>query len=209
MLKKISFTFLVLCVFSSVCLAQLPYSKMMGLTNSELKERKFKYDAKKNQYVLKKANKTNKTLNILNSVAGTEADNKPHQEDYQITIQLGADDQIATLFVIFYDDNTYFNIDTWIAENNIDPIVTNTAKVELKRFNYDDYNIQLGKELVSTSSVVGNTSAAAKSIDESYNIYTYTISTGIAPDSEWHRKEAAKQEKKKAKGDKADINDLM
>lgn len=209
MAKKFFATIICIILFSTVTFAQLPYSKMLGLSDSELLERKFKYDSKKNQFVLKKSNKTNQTMNVFNAIGGASADIKPHSEDYVITVQKGANGEVAFLAVTFYDDNAYHNIETWMAENDIESINTSSGKLELQKFSYEDYNIEVAKELVSIQTATKNTYAAAKSFDQSYNIYSFFISTGIQPDSEWHRKEAAKKEKKQLKGEKADINDLM
>lgn len=211
MTKRLKFlsTFFILTLVSVNNFAQLPYSKILDLSEPELKERKFKYDSKKNQFVLTKSNKTNKTINILSAVGGATADMRPHKEDYKLTIQKGVRGATAYLSVIFHDDEAYHNIQTWITENGIEPIESRSGKLELQRFEYDGYHIELAVETVSVQTVTRNTNAAAKSFDESYNIYTYTIDTGVPPASEWHAKERKKKEKKQLKGDKSDINDLM
>lgn len=209
MSRKLLLLCTVLFIASGSMLAQLPYSKMLNLTKEELKEKKFKYVADKNCYTMSKSNKTNKTMNILNNINGAYADVKPHQEDYTVTIQKGAGDKTAYLSVQFYNDDAYHNLAIWMAENNIIPIETNSGKLDIQKFRYEDYDVELVTELVSIKTTTTNTRAAAKSFDESYNVYTCTIFTGIAPESKWHTKEAEKKAKKKLKGDKEDINDLM
>lgn len=209
MLKKILTLGILFSFAIGSLIAQLPYSKMLNLSNSELKEKKFKYDSNKNLYSMSKKNKTNQTLNVLNAIGGTTADIKPHKEDYTIYIQKGADEQTAYLSVIFHDDDAYHKIATWIAENNIAPITTSSGKLVSEKFDYDGYAIELTTELVEVKATTGRTSVAVKSIDESYNVYTFTIFTGVEPESKWHKKEAEKRAKKKLKGDKEDINDLM
>lgn len=189
--------------------AQLPYSKMLDLTDSDLKEKKFKYDSNKNLYSMSKSNKTNQTMNILSAVGGNTADMRPHTEDYTITLQKGANNQTAFVSVLFYNDDTYHTIATWMAENNIEPIETSSGKLKICRFDYEGLRVELTTELVSIKTTTTNTFAAAKSFDESYNVYTYTIYTGVAPESKWHTKEALKKEKDKLKGKKEDLNDLM
>ncbi|MFR9166739.1 MAG: hypothetical protein ACLVKO_11170 [Dysgonomonas sp.] len=209
MFKKNSFLLFISLIVSANVFGQLPYEKMLNLTNEELKEKKFKYDSNKNRYTMSKKNKTNQTLNVLNAMGGTTADIKPHKEDYTMTVQRGADNKTAYLSVEFFDDDTYHKVATWMAENDIEPLVTNSGKLTIEKFNYDNYDVELTTELVSIKTTTGNTSAAAKSFDESYNIYTYTIYTGVEPESKWHTKEAEKKAKKKLKGDKEDLDDMM
>ena len=189
--------------------AQLPYSKMMNLSNDELKEKSFKYDSNKNQYKMSKTNKTNQTMNVLSAIGGATADIKPHQEDYTIIVQKGAEDKVSSLSILFYSDETFHNLATWMAENDITPIETNSGKLTIAKFNYEGYSVELTTEVVGIKTTTNNTFASAKSFDESYNIYTYTIYTGIEPDSKWHTKEAKKKEKNKLKGKKEDLDDLM
>lgn len=209
MLKKVFGLCALLVLISGSAIAQLPYSKMLDLTNEELKEKKFKYDSNKNLYTMSKKNKTNQTMNVLNAMGGNSADIKPHKEDYTVFVQRGTGDQTSSVAILFYDDDTYHNIATWLAENNIEPITTSSGKLVIEKFEYDGYNVELVTELVSIKTTTGRTSAAAKSFDDSYNVYTYTIYTGVAPESKWHTKEAEKKAKKKLKGDKEDLKDLM
>jgi len=188
--------------------AQLPYSKLMGLSYEELEAGHFKYDSNKNQFVLKKSNGLNKTANILSAVNGTTADIKPHQDDYIVVRQEG-DSGVSYLSVIFYKDETFHDIQTWLVENNIDILETNSGKLIIQKFNYEDYAIVLEIEKVIVSSTTGKTTAMAKSFDESYNVYTYTIYTGVEPASKWHDKEKAKKAKRDAKGKKSSLDDIM
>lgn len=64
-------------------------------------------------------------------------------------------------------------------------------------------------EKVGITTTTGRTSELAKNIDESYNIYSYTIFTGVPPSSKWHDKQAAKKAKADAKGKKKNIEDLF
>lgn len=197
-----------LFLFSLGMSAQLPYSKMLGLNEGELKEAHFKYDKNKNQYVLKKSNGLNNTLNVLNAINGATADVKPHRDDYVIVRQEGKTG-VSSLTVEFYNDDTFHEIQTWLANNDLDVLETNSGKLIIQKFNYDDYAVQLDIEKVGISTTTGNTSALAKSIDESYNVYTYTIFTGVEPSSKWHDKEAAKKAKRDEKGKKKSLDDLM
>ena len=206
MKKLLSFS--VALLFCTSVFAQLPYSKMLALDEAQLKENKFKYDKGKNQYVLNKSNGMNNTMNVLSAIGGTTADIKPHEDDYRITAQFG-DGGMAYLNVVFYKDDTFHDVETWLAENNIDVIETNSGKRTIQKFNYDNYQVQLDVERVGITTVTGNTSALAKGVDESYNIYTYTIYTGIEPSSKWHDKQKEKKAQNDAKGKKKDIGDLF
>lgn len=207
-MKKILSVLLLLLIASSAMKAQLPYSKLLGLNEEQLEEGHFKYDKNKNQYILKKSNGLNATVNVLSAINGQTADIKPHPDDYVIIRQEG-ESAVSSLTVIFYKDATFHDIQTWLADNNIEVLETNSGKLIVQKFNVDDYAVEIDIEKVEVKAVTGRTSAMAKAVDESYNVYTYTIYTGIAPFSKWHDKQAAKKAKDDAKGKKKDINDLM
>ena len=188
--------------------AQLPYSKMLSLTKNQLDEGHFKYNKKKNQYILRKSNGLNSTLNVLSAINGQTADVKPHADDYVI-IRQEAEKGVSSVTVIFYKDETFHDIETWIVDNDIDVLETNSGKLIMQKFNHDNYEIELRMVKVGISSTTGRTSVLVKSIDESYNVYTYTIFTGLPPYSKWHTKEMAKKAKREAKGKKKGLEDLM
>lgn len=207
-MKKILSALLLLFIVSTAMKAQLPYSKLLSLNEEQLEEGHFKYDKNKNQYVLKKSNALNNVANVLNAVNGTTADMKPDADDYIIVRQQG-ETAVSSLTVIFYKDVTFHDIQTWLVDNNVEVLETNSGKLIIQKCNVDDYAVELSIEKVEVKTVTGRTNALAKAIDESYNVYTYTIYTGIPPFSKWHDKQAAKKAKADAKGKKKDINDLM
>lgn len=209
MLKKVTGLCVFLALISVSVFAQLPYSKILDLTNDELKEKKFKFNSNRNLYSLSKKNGLNNVSNILSAVNGNSADVRPHVEDYIISLQKGADNANSSLSVVFYSDDAYHTISTWLAENNLDVIRTSSGKLTIEKFNYEGLSVELTTELVEIKTVTKNTFAAAKSVDESYNVYTYTIFTGVEPQSKWHTKEAEKRAKKKLKGGKQDLDDLL
>ena len=55
-MKKFLLVSVVLFVALSVSAQDFPYAKMLTMTPKELKEKKFKYDENRNQWVLKKSN---------------------------------------------------------------------------------------------------------------------------------------------------------
>jgi len=207
-MKRILFSLVVLFIASVSINAQLPYSKMLNLSHDQLKEGHFKYDKNKNQYVLKKSNGLNNTVNVLSAINGQTADIKPHPDDYIIVLQQGLKNA-SSLTVTFYKDETFHDIQTWLVDNNIDVVETNSGKLIVQKFNYDNYSVELDIDKVGVSATTGRTSALVKSIDESYNIYTYTIYTGEPPYSKWHEKQKQKKQKRDEKGKKKDLDELM
>lgn len=206
-MKKI-LLFLTLLFAASLTYAQLPYSKMLNMDNNELIDTKFKYNKEKNQYVLTKKNGWNQTANVISAINGATVDVKLRKDDYVITRQEGKGG-VSFLNVIFYHNENFHTLQEWIANNVDDVLETNSGKITMQKFNYDDLSIRLETERVGVSATTGRTSQAlVKSIDESYNVYRYTVSTGIAPFSKWHEKEASKKEKRDEKGKKKDVNEL-
>lgn len=207
MKKTALFAILLLCFGLNA--QELPYAKMLSLTPDQLKEGKFKYDSNRNQYVLKKTNGLNAVSNWASALNGQSADVKPHPNDYCVIIQ-NAEEGVASVEVVFYKDDTYHELALWANDNGQNLAETNSGKLDKMIFEFDGYNIILAKHTVGVNTTTRNTSARAKTIDESYNEYTYTILTGKEPYSPWHQKEAEKQAKRDAKGrKKSDISDLM
>lgn len=208
-MKKFSILLLILFIGTLSAKAQLPYSKLINLNQDELKERHFKYDKNKNRYVLRKSySLINKALNALNAESLQSAEIKPDPDDYVITLQQG-EEAPSSLTVRFYKDETFHDIQTWLADNNIDVLETNSGKLIIQKFNYENFSVELDVEKIVVSRTTDNTKKSTISIDESYNIYTYTIYTGIPPYSEWHKKQAAQKAKRDEKGKKKDLDDLM
>lgn len=119
--------FLLLLIVPTFCFAQLPYSKMLSYDEKQLKEKKFKYDKDKNQFVLNKSNGVNNVSNVLSTINGSNADVGPHSGDYKIIIQYG-ESGVSSLQAIFYDDNAFMNLENWLTENNINFIESTTEK---------------------------------------------------------------------------------
>lgn len=211
-MKKLLLAFNVVLISTiSVC-AQLPYSKMIGLSSQELIEKNFKFDKKKNQYVLTKTDGLNTTLNVLTALSGQAATYQPSKKDYKIILQYGQLDSLSSLTAVFYSDDTFNEIQTWLAENNIQPISSGSGKVSIQKFSYDNLFVELRSEAViqSAGTATGNRFGSnSNSIDKSYTVYTYTIFTGVEPVSEFITKAQLKKEARKAKGKKEELNDLF
>ncbi|WP_300728088.1 hypothetical protein [uncultured Rikenella sp.] len=188
----------------------LPYEKMLSLTQEQLKEGKFKYDKYRNQYVLRKSNGLNATANVLNALNGHAADVRPHPDDYQITIQQSENETVAWVDVLFYKDETYHQLLTWARDNGCDLIETSSGKLTKQQFNYEDYNLELTLYVNGVQTTTSSTAAIAKTKDESYNTYHFTIYTKNPAVSDFLTKQAAKEAKRDAKGKKKQsVEDLM
>lgn len=182
--------------------SEFPYSKILRMSSDELKENKFRYDADRNQYILRKTNGWQGTANVLNSLNGATADIRPHVDDYEITVQYG-DEGVSSLSVIFYNDNTYHELMTFAADNSENLLETDSNTKRKAQFNYDGFAFELNMEIVGVASTTGRTNTAiVKTQDESYNIYTYSVFTGIEPNSKWLQREAYKQQQRDNKGKK-------
>lgn len=207
-MKKL-FTLLLLLLPISMFAQDFPYAKMVKMSPEELIDANFKYDKKKNQFILVKNHGLQATANILSALNGTTNDIRPDARDYKITVQYGPDG-CAFVEVIFYADETYHDILTYASDNGENLLETNSSTLHKVQYNIGEFSMELTRRLqaMSTSQVSSGALAATK--DNSYNIYTYVIFTGKAADSEWLQKEAAKQAKKDSKGKKkSNVSDLM
>lgn len=199
------FVFVICC---TQIFAQLPYSKVLNYTENDFKENNFKYDKNKNQYILNKSNSLNNVSNIVSAINGHDADMRPHEEDYRVIVQNG-EDGISSVAVIFYKDDKFHDLQNWLIDNNINYSETTSGKKSIQKFAYNDIYVDIIIESVSVTTTSANTRAAAKSFDDSYNVYTYMLSTGIEPSSKWHTKQAKKKKKQEEKGAKQSIDDLF
>ncbi|MCQ2959033.1 MAG: hypothetical protein MJ198_02455 [Bacteroidales bacterium] len=177
-----------------------PYCKILNYSSTQFKEAKFKYDSYYNQWKFQKINGWNETANILNALAGMESDIKPDERDYFIIVQMGENNQIAWIQVVFYQTSTYHDILTFAADKGSNNLETNSGKMTKLQFNYDNYSFSMVRNLFEVKTTSTNTSAAAKTKDNSYNQYVYTIYTGVTEESLYLKKQAEKQEKRDAKG---------
>ena len=190
---------------------EMPYEKFLTYGKNDFEQADFKYKEKFNSWVLQKNHGLQATANVLSALSGTTADIKPDSRDYCITVQMGDNELISYIDVLFYDDDTYHKIMTFVQNNGDDILETNSGNKILNQCVYGDYNLQLQMERVGVTATTGRTSTAlVKSKDESYNVYHFIINTGIEATSLAITKEATKKAKKQAKGKKASsVDDLM
>lgn len=208
-MKKILMTLLLALPLAGFAQAEFPYSKLLYMTTDQLREGKFKYDGDRNQDVLRKTNGVQVTANVLSALGGAGADIRPHVNDYQVVIQYG-DEGIAFVEVTFYKDDTYHDLLTFANDRGTDLLETNSGKLDKVQFNFDQYSFLLSRETREIKATTDRTAAQAKTFDESYNVYRYVILTGKPASSPWLTRQAAKQEKRDAKGKKKQsVSDLM
>ncbi|MEG1648453.1 MAG: hypothetical protein RR277_01030 [Rikenellaceae bacterium] len=186
-----------------------PYGKMLNMTEEELKSKKFKYSEQYNRWVLTYVNGANSFLSAMQAMNGQAADIQPHPNDYSVTIQRG-DNDVAYISVVFYKDDTYHDILTFVNDNGTDVLETSSGDIVKTQFNYDKYSFTLEMKRIGKSTVTRKTATAAKQIDSSYNSYNFTIYTGVTATSPYLTKQAEKEARRDSKGRKENnVDDLM
>lgn len=190
---------------------EMPYGKFLTFSKADFEQANFKYNAKTNSWVLQKRHGLQATANVLSAINGTTADIRPDSRDYCITVQMGDNELISYIDVLFYEDDTYHKIMTFVQDNGNDILETTSGNKVLNQCVYDKYDLQLQMDKVGVTATTGKTnSALVKSVDQSYNVYHFIINTGVEATSLMISKEAAKKAKAQAKGKKAsNIDDLM
>lgn len=222
-------TLLILCAFLSSLTAlhvsaqeseemstiesRIPYGKMMGMSDEELLNQNFKFNKEKNQYTLRKKNGLRVAASILGAVADNPTNYIPDVHDYEIIIQKGKTG-VSYIEVTFYDAELYRKIMTFAKDDGRNQLDTNTGLSDKIQFDYDKYSFTIAYSTKTQSSAQSTTRdnntrwstakeySSSTSKDESYNIYVFTIHTGIEPSSEYISKQQAKSQKKDAKGKK-------
>ncbi len=189
----------------------LPYGKYLTFGKSDFEQANFKYLPKYNSWMLQKNHGLQATANVLSALSGTVADIRPDKRDYCITVQLGDNDQISYINVLFYDDDTYHKIMTFVQDAGSDILETSSGNRVLNQCAFGEYNLELQMERVGVTATTGKTnSALVKSVDQSYNKYNFKIMTGVEATSLKISKEAAKKAKAEAQGKKvSSVEDLM
>lgn len=201
-----------LCIAVISNAQDLPYSKYLNFTKSDFKENNFKYHENTNTWYLSKSSALNITLNILSIIADAYEEVRPSHKDYTILVQFGKDDMPAFVRVIYYSDETYHKLLTFIKSNCQNIIDVSSGKVVKHQTSYGEYALELKMEqhIISRTSAHTADSKTLKNVDESYNEYEFIIRTSVEPWSSKLEKQAARQEKRDAKGKKKqNIDDLM
>ena len=212
--------FLIICVALCTALAvqaqDVPYSKYLNFSKQEFKENRFKYDDETNTWALRKTSGLQTTLNVLSILANAEDDVRPSTKDYAIVVQMGKEEKAAYVTVKFYSDETYHTLLTFLKDNGKDFVETSSGKLVKHQAFHGDYALELNLKQHGVSRTSSHTASrfldgkARKSVDESYNEYQFTITTDVAPWSEYLEKQAAKKAKREAKGKKKQsVDELM
>ena len=206
--------FALFCMTIAISMAsygqELPYSKYLNFSKSDFKENNFKYHEKANIWSLNKIDGLNTTLNILSINA--EEDIRPDVNDYSIIVQLGADDAVSYVRVMYYKDETYHKLLAFMKTNCKDIIEVSSGKIVKHQATYGDYALELSMEqnIISRTSARTADPKTVKNVDESYNEYEFFIRTGVEPWSKDIDKQATKQAKRDEKGKKKqNVEDLM
>ena len=190
---------------------ELPYGKYLKYSDREFREAKFKYDDDTNAWVLRRIEGLRATVNVLSALTGAVEDLRPSSKDYIIEVQKGENDLIASVNVVFYDDQTYHKLLTFAKDNGQNIVETSSGKLHKTQFNYGNYSIMLQSKQISVTATTTRTNVAlVKSVDESYNVYNFVIETGVKPWSAHLERQQRKEEKRDAKGKKKrSVDDLM
>ena len=183
----------------------------INFTKAEFEANNFKYNKKHNFWALTKTNGWNETLNILAILSDAYDDVRPSADDYVICVQMGENDMVAFVAVEFYNDEIYHKILTFIMDNGEKVLETSSGKLIRYQASYNGFNLELDMDqhIVSRTSSRTIDPRAVKSVDESYNEYTFVIYTGIEAQSKYLDKQAKKKDKRKEQGRKLDLDDMM
>ncbi len=212
--------FVLMCLaFCAVFVAHaqdVPYSKYLNFSKQEFKDNSFKYDDDTNTWALRKTDGLKTTLNVLSIIAGAEDDVRPSKKDYAIVVQMGKEDKAAYVTVKFYNDETYHTLLTFLKDNGKNLVETSSGKLVKHQALHGDYALELDMKQHAVTRTSSHTATryidrkAKKTLDESYNEYQFTITTEVAPWSEYLDRKAAKKAKREAKGKKKQsVNELM
>lgn len=212
-MRKLFLFCLMLCAAAAVqAQDMLPYAKYLDYGKKEFKENKFKFDDYTNTWSLRKSNGLRVTVNVLAIIADAHEDVRPAKDDYSILVQLGKNGEASSIKVVFYNDETYHKLLTYMKDNGRDFLETSSGKLVKCQANCNDYAVELDMEQHNISRVSARTAdyKTVKNVDESYNEYKFVICTSVEPWSEYIEEQEAKQAKRDAKGKKkTKVEDLM
>ena len=211
-MKRLLFFCMAICASLVVSAQDVPYSKYLNYSNNEFKANKFKYDKKTNTWFLQKNNGWMTTFNVLAILADAYEEVRPAKNDYMILVQMGVDDKPSYIRVIYYSDETYHKLLTFMKTNCPDLMEISSGKIVKQQSRLGELDLTLSMETNQISRTSARTAdpLTVKNVDESYNEYEFIIETGIEPWSKYLDKMAAKQAKRDAKGKKKQyVDDLM
>lgn len=210
-MKRFFLLIFTLCIAFVANAQDVPYSKYLTYTKEEFKESKFKYDDDTNTWSLRKSSGLNVTLNVLAILADASEEVRPATNDYSILVQFGKEEKAAYVQVVFYNDDTYHKLLTFMKDNGQNLVETSSGKIVKYQAFLGDYALELDMEqrIISRTSSRTADRKAVKNVDESYNKYCFVIRTDVEPWSKYLDKQAAKKAKRDAKGKKKKTVDEM
>ena len=211
-MKRFFLLIFTLCIAFVANAQDVPYSKYLTYTKEEFKENKFKYDDDTNTWSLRKSSGLNVTLNVLAILADASEEVRPATNDYSILVQFGKEEKAAYVQVVFYNDDTYHKLLTFMKDNGQNLVETSSGKIVKYQAFFGDYTLELDMEqrIISRTSSRTADRKAVKNVDESYNKYCFVIRTDVEPWSKYLDKQAAKKAKRDAKGKKKQsVDELM
>ena len=211
-MKKLFLFCLILFVAFAAQAQNVPYSKYIDYNKEEFKENKFKYDSYTNTWSLRKSNGLRIAVNVLAIIADAQEDIRPDMDDYTILVQMGKEGEVSSVRVVFYNDETYHKVLTYMKDNGKNFLETSSGKLVKNQANCSDYALELNMEqhIISRTSARTADYKSVKNVDESYNEYEFIIRTNVEPWSEELEKKAARQARRDAKGKKKQrVEDLM
>ena len=211
-MKKIILFCLAVFTLATVQAQDIPYSKYINFSKEEFKDNNFKYDKYTNTWMVSKANGFNSFVNVMAIIADAKEDVRPDKNDYAIVVQMGENDNVASISVTFYKDETYHKLLTFLTNNCKDLIQTSSNKLTKHQASYNDNALELNMEqhIISRTSARTADYKTVKNVDESYNKYEFIIKTDVTPCSKYLDKQATKNTKRDEKGKKKkDVDDLM
>lgn len=210
-MKRFFLLIFTLCIAFVANAQDVPYSKYLTYTKEEFKENKFKYDDDTNTWSLRKSSGLNVTLNVLAILADASEEVRPATNDYSILVQFGKEEKAAYVQVVFYNDDTYHKLLTFMKDNGQNLVETSSGKIVKYQAFFGDYALELDMEqrIISRTSSRTADRKAVKNVDESYNKYCFVIRTDVEPWSKYLDKQAAKKAKRDAKGKKKKTVDEM
>ena len=211
-MKKFVLFCLTLCIALSTYAQDLPYSKYLNYSKAEFKENGFKYDENTNTWSLRKSNGWNTALNVLAIIVDAHEDVRLARNDYSIVVQMGKEDVAAYIKVVYYNDETYHKLLTFMKDNGNNLVETSSGKLTKHQAFHGNYSVELNMEqrIISRTSARTADHKAVKNVDESYNKYEFIIYTDAEPWSKHIEKQAAKKAKRDAKGKKKQsVDELM
>ena len=119
-MKKFIILCLALCAALSLQAQELPYSKYLGFSKEEFRENKFKYNERTNTWYLHRVNGLNVTFNVLAILADASEDIRPAMNDYTILVQMGEEEQAASIVYGYYKAEFNSMIDAFIIRSEYD-----------------------------------------------------------------------------------------